>query len=451
MTARKDFRIVRDKFARDNGLPFGRLLSREYVLSVLKAEGHAYRSRDFCPLVVLWGWLSQCLSQDKSLNEAVSRILAHRVVTGLPACSASSASYSNSRQRFPESVMTRMGREIGQRVHDSAPQSALWHGREVFLVDGTGLSMPDTAANDAEYPRPMKERNVVGFPLLRAAALISLATGAVVDLAITQYMGKGTSEFALLRSMMPTLKPGSVLVGDKPYGAYIVLADLVARGIDAVVPIQDGRKKSGSTVVWHKPEYQANRAALYDGMPDSLTLRQVTIEIEDRDGSTKSLTLVSTITDPAITDADIADLYRQRWNCELDFRSIKCAMQLDILRTKTPEMGRKEIWAHLLTYNLLRGVMLESATKANVTPRHLSVKGALQMVESFTPAMMHSDGQQSLYDAFLGALAGHRVGNRPNRKEPRMVKRRPKNHARMTLPRGYYHRRFASDGKNPLS
>ena len=91
MTARKDFRIVRDKFARDNGLPFGRLLSRDYVLSVLESEGHYYRSRVFCPLVTLWGWLSQCLSQDKSLNEAVSRILANRVATGLPACSASSA------------------------------------------------------------------------------------------------------------------------------------------------------------------------------------------------------------------------------------------------------------------------------------------------------------------------------------------------------------------------
>ena len=149
-------------------------------------------------------------------------------------------------QRFPESVMTRMGRDIGQRVHDSAPQSALWHGRQVFLVDGTGLSMPDTAANDAEYPRPMKERNVVGFPLLRAAALISLATGAVVDLAITQYIGKGTSEFALLRSMMPTLKPGSVLVGDKLYGAYIVLADLAIFRLLGVVAVLPGLGSSDS-------------------------------------------------------------------------------------------------------------------------------------------------------------------------------------------------------------
>src|SRR5580658_8807076 len=128
---RRDFRVVRDKFASDSGLPFGRLLNREYVLSVLESEGHAYRSRVFCPLVTLWGMLSQSVSQDKSLNEVVSRILAHRVSSGLPACSASSASYSNARQRFPLSVVIRMAREIGRNVHDAAHDNWNWNGRQV--------------------------------------------------------------------------------------------------------------------------------------------------------------------------------------------------------------------------------------------------------------------------------------------------------------------------------
>ncbi len=445
---RKDFSTVRDKFARDNGLPFGRLLSREFVLSALEGEGHNYRSRVFCPLVTLWGWLSQCLSQDKSLNESVSRILAHRVATGLPTISASSASYSNARRRFPEGVMVRMAREIGQRVHDSAPDSARWHGRSVFLVDGTGLSMPDTQENQLAYPRA-NERNEIGFPVMRAAALISLATGAVVNMAFTKFSGKGTGESALLRAMMPTLKAGDVLVGDKLYGSYSVLADLTARGIDAVTSLQQDRKRPGSLVVWNKP--RSATPELYANLPESITLRQIDIEVEDRDGSTKTITLATTILDPTIPDADIADLYRQRWNCELDFRSIKCAMQLDILRCKTPDMARKEIWCHLLAYNLLRGVMLESASKAEVQPRTLSVKGALQMVESFTGPMMHGNGERSLYDAFLGAVAAHRVGNRPNRKEPRMVKRRPKPCVRMMLPRNYYHRRLVCDTGHSLS
>ena len=134
---RRDFRRVRDRFARDEALPFGKLLTREFVLNVLEAEGHAYRNRIFCPLVTLWGWLSQCLSQDKSLNETVSRILAHRIAAGLPPISASSAAYTKARTRFPSEVMIRLAREIGRKVHESADNAWLWRGREVFLCDGT--------------------------------------------------------------------------------------------------------------------------------------------------------------------------------------------------------------------------------------------------------------------------------------------------------------------------
>ena len=126
---RKDFRVVRNKFANDSALPFGRILTRDYVLDVLESEGHKYRQRVFCPLTTLWAWLSQSLSQDKSLNEAVTRILAHRVSTGLPACSASSSSYADARSRFPLSVLTRLAKEIGRKVHDSAQDS--WHWREI--------------------------------------------------------------------------------------------------------------------------------------------------------------------------------------------------------------------------------------------------------------------------------------------------------------------------------
>ena len=177
----------------------------------------------------------------------------------------------------------------------------------------------------------------------------------------------------------------------------------------------------------------------------TITLRQVTIDIEGRDGASKSLSLVTTITDPAVTDAEIAELYRQRWNCEVDFRTIKCTMQMDVLRAKAPEMTQKEIFCHLLAYNLLRGVMAESASKSDVAPRRLSVKGDLQMVESFTPAMMHSDGHEATYNAFLGALSAHRVGNRPGRVEPRVKKRRPKQHLHMRQPRNKYFRRLRQE------
>ncbi len=454
--ARKDFRAVRDKFARDNGLPFGRLLNREYVLSVLESEGHAYRSRVFCPLVVLWGWLSQCLSQDKSLNEVVSRILAHRVSTDLPACSANSASYSNARARFPGEAMVRMAREIGRRVHDAGSDEWNWRGRKVFLADGTGFTMQDTLENQLAYPQNGSCRKGLGFPIMRAVGLISLSTGAVVDLAFDKECGKGTGESSLFRRLMDSLSRGDVLVADRYYPSYFTIAMLQKRGIDLVSVSHNARIVDFSAghvlgqkdhiAVWRKParpSWMSQQA--YSGMPDTLLLREFEIDIEGRKGDTEKAIVVSTITDPTVPQKELSDLYWRRWNCELDIRSIKHSLQMDVLRCKTPEMVRKEIWCHILAWNLLRGVMVESAKRNDVQPRQLSVKGTMQAVESFTPAMMAIDGSDTLYNAMLTTVSAHRVANRPGRQEPRFKKRRPAWDSYMKHPRNEYRRRLTSE------
>jgi hypothetical protein len=450
---RRDFRAVRDKFANDSGLPFGRLLTREHVLRSLEAEGHEYRQRVFCPLVTLWAWLSQCLSQDKSLNEAVTRILAHRVATGLPACSASSASYSDARSRFPLPVMARLAKEIGRNVHDSADDSWHWRDREVFLVDGTGLSMPDTPENQLAFPQVKSQKKGVGFPVMRAVAMISLATGAVVDFAFAAHEGKGTGEGTLLRGMLDTMNRGDVLVADRFYPSYSTVAALAKRGIDMVsishqsrtVDFSEGFQlgENDHIVEWHKPRchHRADHAK-FDWLPKTIQVREFLIDVEGRDGRTEKAVVISTIIDPSIPQKELSDLYWRRWNCELDLRSIKQSMHLDVLRCKNPEMVAKEIFAHLLAYNLLRGTMTESAKRTGTTPRQLSVKGAMQAVESFTPAMMAASGNEALYAAFLTTVAAHRVGNRPGRQEPRKKKRRPAWQDYLKVPRDRCHRRL---------
>ena len=351
--ARKDFRIVRDKFANDNGLPFGKLLTREYVLSVLEDEGHVYRQRTFCPLVTLWAWLSQCLSQDKSLNEAVSRILAHRVLVGLPACSASSASYSDARGRFPSSATIRMAKEIGRNVHGSAVDAWHWHGREVFLADGTGLSMPDTAENQAVFPQIRSIKKGLGFPVMRAVALISLATGAVVDFSFAAHEGKGTGEGTLLRGMLDTMNAGDILVADRYHPSYVTIAALRRRGVDMVSVSHQARNvdfsegiqlgENDHIVEWKKPGYDKRQTREeYDALPETIMVREFVIEIEGRSGGSENAIVVSTMTDPSIPQKELSDLYWRRWNCELDLRSIKQSMHLDVLRCKTPEMVEKQ-------------------------------------------------------------------------------------------------------------
>ena len=456
---RKDFRVVRNKFANDSALPFGRILTRDYVLDVLEDEGHKYRQRVFCPLTTLWAWLSQALSQDKSLNEAVSRIVAHRVTAGLPACSASSAGYSQARERFPLSVMTRLAKEVGRKVHDSAQDSWHWRGREVFLADGTGLSMPDTPENQLAFPQSKSQKPGIGFPIMRAVGLISLATGAVVDFAFAKSAGKGTGESSLLRSMLDTLNRGDVLVADKYYPSFFTVCALQQRGIDIVSVSHHQRNvdfcqgeilgENDHIAEWVKPQRpEWMTVEEYRSMPDTISVREFAISIEGRDGQREPAIVISTMTDPTIPQVELSDLYWRRWNCELDLRSIKQSMHLDVLRCKTPDMVSKEINAHLLAWNLLRGVMTESAKRSEVTPRQLSVKGAMQAVESFTPAMMATDSGEVLYNAFLTTVSAHRVGNRPGRQEPRFKKRRPVWRAYMTIPRNKSNRRLASEARS---
>jgi hypothetical protein len=451
---RRDFRIVRDKFANDGGLPFGRLLSREYVLSVLESEGHAYRSRVFCPLVTLWGMLSQALSQDKSLNEVVSRILAHRVSSGLPACSASSASYSDARHRFPLPVVIRMAREIGRNVHNAAHDNWNWNGRQVFIADGTSLSMPDTKKNRVAYPVPATSKPGIGFPQMRLVALISMATGAVIDIAAGQTKGKGTGEASLIRELLDNMSRGDIFIADRYYPSFALLAELGKRGVDIVsishsnrhVDFSKGEQlgRDDHVVEWKRPERRAVTSlndAEFAALPTTIPVREFLIDVEGRDGSKEKAIVISTMTDPAIAQNELSALYWRRWGCELDFRAIKCSMQMDVLRSKTPDMIHKELWAGLLAYNLLRGTMTESAKRNGVTPRELSVKGTMQAVESFTPAMMAVANNDSLYNALLTTVSAHRVGNRPGRQEPRLKKRRPAWTQLMMKPRDEHFRR----------
>jgi hypothetical protein len=262
--------------------------------------------------------------------------------------------------------------------------------------------------------------------------------------------------------MIGSLNPGDVLVADRYYPSYFTIAMLRQRGVDLVsvshharlVDFQDGIPLGdrNHVAVWRKPQrpfWMSER--IYRQMPDTLLMREFEIEIENRKGGTQRAIVVSTITDATVPQKELSDLYWRRWHCELDIRSIKHSLQMDVLRCKTPEMVRKEIWCHMLAWNLLRGVMVESAKRHDVLPRQLSVKGTMQAVESFTPAMMAIDGSESLYNAFLSTVSAHRVGNRPGRLEPRFKKRRPAWNSYMKHPRSEYRRRLASTARGPLT
>ena len=298
---------------------------------------------------------------------------------------------------------------------------------------------------------------------MRAVALISLPTGAVVDFACAPHEGKGTGEGTLLRGTLDTLNSDDILVADRYYPSYRTLGALLDRGIDIVSVSHQSRKidfdagiqlgENDHIVEWRKPasRYGTHTGMSrdeYDSLPETIRVREFEMEIEGRSGGAERAVVITTLTDPTIQQKELADLYWTRWHCELDLRSIKQSMHLDVLRCKTPDMVVKEIFAHLLAYNLLRGTMTASAKRTGLMPRQLSVKGAMQAVESFTPAMMMTAAGEALYDAFLTTVSAHRVGNRPGRQEPRKRKRRHAWTQYMTIPRSKSYRRLASEGKH---
>jgi hypothetical protein len=437
---------VRARFARDQGLPFADSLSETSILDALNEHGLKYRDRVFGPVTTIWGFLSQVLSDDHSCRDAVSRIIAHRAAAGLRACSPNTASYCNARARIPTAVLRRLARQTAQQLQASLPDGWKWNGRSVFIADGSHVSMPDTQENQARYPQPVVQQPGIGFPLARIAVLLSLATGACHDLAIAPYAGKGTGETTLLRQMYDSLSPGDVVLADALFDNYFLACESRRLGIDLVARVQAERvgsqtvenRPDGEIIVWHRPNKPRGMTGRqYRSYPETLTMRQVTVDARDKNNRAERFKVVTTILDASTDGNQIGDLYEKRWSGELDIRSIKSTMKMDVLRCKTPEMVEKEIWAHLLAYNLLRTVMAVAASESNMEPREISFKGAKQALTAFAPKLEAAQSQQraELVDALLKAVAYHRVGNRPGRWEPRALKRRPKPCKRLGHPR----------------
>lgn len=300
--------------------------------------------------------------------------------------------------------------------------------------------MPDTEANQADYPQSGEQQLGLGFPLAMLIALISLATGAVLQWATGPCRGKGTGEQALFRLLMAHLAPGDIVLVDRYHCTYFTIAMLVERGVDLVTR-QHQRRLTDFTLgeslgeqdhiaTWTRPQKpQWMDAAAYARMPEQIRVRET--EVDGR-------VLVTTLTDPQQVPAcELNLLYAKRWQVEVDLRSIKAVMGMDILRTTTPAMIEKEISVYFLAYNLVRALMARAAASTEVMARALSFKGTKQLLGAFQHALRRAGANAagSMCAHLLGAISSMRLPVRPDRVEPHAIKRRPKNHKLMTVPR----------------
>jgi hypothetical protein len=405
-----------------------------------------HRERLYPPTVTLSMFMRQMLEADGSCQKAVNGWAAQRVADGLGQMSVRTGGYCRARQRLPLAMVSGLTRETGRLLNARADRRWRWRGRVVKLVDGTGISMPDTEENQARYPQPSTQAAGVGFPLARLVVLICLATGAALDAAIGPHSGKGSGELGLVRGLLEGFHPGDVMLADALYCNYFLIAALMERGVDVLFEqngarITDFRRgRSLGTrdhiVRWPKParpEWMTPEQ--YARAPDELTLREVKVGHQ---------VLVTTLLDHRrVRKTALSALYARRWNVELDLRNLKTTTGMDVLNCQTPQMNEKQLWVHLLAYNVIRLLMAQAACNAGVDPRVLSFKHTVQLwTEWVARGLSATQDHQRLF----ALIAQCRVGHRPGRIEPRMRKRRPKPYPWLKIPREQARRHVEKHG-----
>jgi putative transposase len=433
------------------------LMPSARVSKICDDLGYEFRERIYTPMVTVWMFILQVLSADHSCQQSVARFNAWRVARGLLRVSSETTSYCKARCRLPEALFERLLAWTAQRCQEATHETWRFRGRIVEVVDGWTVTMADSDENQEEYPQPISQKPGCGFPLARVIGVFSLATGAINLTALAPYKGKQTGETSLLRSILDRILPGRILLADRYYATFWLLAQSEMRGIDLVARAHHLRKidfrkglKQGyldQLVSYPKPQRPKwMTPAEYATYPDSIFVRHIKYKVEQKGFRTRKITLATTLLDVEVFSThDLSLLYRRRWLVELHIRSLKTQMQMDHLRCKSPQMVRKEIHCHMIGYNLVRAAILASALTYQRCPSELSFTGAMQAVEEFASVLRLRSGRRiEQWESLLETISELKVGHRPGRQEKRVLKRRPKNYKLMQTPRNPNRNRYAT-------
>lgn len=412
------------------------------------------RHGHFSRLCTFWLFVVQVLSPDGSCAAAVARFATGRAHRDEPEVSSNTAAYCKARARLPLDALEALYAQTGQAVEVRARREDLWCDRRVRVADGSSCSMPDTPENQALYPQPRGQKEGCGFPVMRLVGLFSLATGALVALARGPLSeGEGT----LLHRVWDVLARGDVLLTDRGLSSFAHVARLLARGVDAVMRQQPCLKaslrplkrlgKGDRLMRWTKPAARPSWMTRQEwkALPPELTVRQVTVHVDVPGFRSKEIRVLTTLLDPKRYPASaLAELYRRRWQVELFLRDLKGALGLDVLRGKSPGMVHRELAVKALAYNLVRGLMLEAAHAHSRPIRRLSFQTSLHLLRPMLDlgvlGDLEAETRERVRTRLLKALARTPLPKRkqPDRHEPRVRKRRPKNYPLLNKARTQY-------------
>ena len=419
---------------------YNQLLCSTRLNKLIEISG-SYRDKIFTPIITLNIFLWQALNDNGSCQQAVARLISDRVFEGLSANSFNTGPYCKARQRLSLPWIIQEVRRIGLSLHTSASKRWNWKGVNVLRVDGTTVLMPDTRENQSKYPQQHRQKPGLGFPIARLVGLISLSAGTVVDDAIGEFQGKGTGETSLFSQLIDSLSANDLLLADRYYCTYAIIMCLQLKGVTFLSrnhsqrksDFRKGRKlgKKDHIIEWKKPKRKAVWMTQdeYDCLPDTLTVREFSV------GGTVYLTTL--LDDSTDSKKELAELYKERWKIELDFRSLKTDLKMEMLRCKTPEMVEKEIAVKFMAYNLIRGNIADSASQHHKVSRQISFKSAVHLLDAARIQLGHFSLRmiRNAYKSLSKTIASTSIGKRKRPPQPRAIKRRPKAYPLLKIPR----------------
>ncbi len=440
--------ILKQKSFRQIGEIFEKFIPHSLLSP--ERDGAMSRRRLFSKENTFWAFFSQVVDADGGCKEVIRKLQSYASIKGVRVPSSSTSSYCVARKKLDEQMLSDILEHTAEQLEEIR-DTGLMNNRRVIVVDGTGVSMPDTLTNQDVWPQSSSQKLGCGFPTARICACFSLKSGALLSYALGN---KKNHELPLFRQQWNTFKRGDIILGDKGFCSYFDMANLQEQGVDSVVTLArrapvsavGSLKKLGPDdllIMWKRPVYYPKLSYSIDAwakLPEELILRQIKVTVKYPGFRTQTFHLVTTLVDAVQYPAEeLAELYFKRWDVELFFRDIKRTMGMDILRCRTPEMIRKEILMHFIAYNCIRRLMCEAAGEVDIKVRVVSFKGSVQALRNWEPHLNQAKISRAercrLISDLYGAMTNTPINQRPGRSEPRCLKRRPKNYQLMTLPR----------------
>jgi len=410
-------------------------------------EGDFSRRRVFSKFNTFWAFLAQVLSADKGCREVVRKLQALATARGMPMLSSSTSAYCQARAKLDLPMLSAVLSETCAQVRRRARRQSATQ-RRVVVVDGTGLSMPDTPENQAQWPQQSGQKPGCGFPQMRLCACFDLQTGGLLSYRIGN---RKQHELLLFRQQWDQLESGDIVLGDKGFSSFFDVWHLLCRGMDTVHALARRTPQTAKQALkvlgpddlliqWPKPQWSKGSSyslSQRNALPESLTLRQIRVQVNNPGFRTQVYYLITTLLDSdAFSRSELADLYYQRWRAELNFRDIKTTLGMDVLRSLKPERVEREVVMYLIAYNVLR-LMIDDAARAHEkSPTAISFKASLQAVRNWEPHFNSVDITSAeikrLVVELAAAVANAILHPRPGRTEPRCLKRRPKPYGLLT-------------------